>query len=412
MFRTKAFFILCLLIPVSVSAQVSVDSIKNTLSAFSAAVKAKDMALIQESVAEDFAIHTDSWPSAAGLLDIILNNQSVESVELLSEEVQHQEDYVLADARISLSDGKQHESKIAFDQANKILFVDHFDRLFGSSRFRESVFVGTLPFEQEGLSIILKLRLNESDRWLRFLLDTGADGMAIRKSLADSLGVAVSHSQNAHVVGGQQQIEISRGNRVHLSDSVVLNDQNMALFPEVGHGVDGIIGLNLMRRYVVHVHYDRREIDLYSFGNREWEGMKIPVATPHSLISLPCRVNLLGDKELSGHVIMDTGADYYLILFSQFVRKNRLLLSGFKPESQAATVSLGISTPVYNGKAAEFRLGDGFVDRNIPITLQASTGSDRPRPGLPDGSLGIGFFGRFNFTIDLLGKHIYLIERQ
>ena len=54
---------------------------------------------------------------------------------------------------------------------------------------------------------------------------------------------------------------------------------------------------------------------------------------------------------------MDTGANYYLIAFSRFVRQNRLLLSGFKPEGNGATVSLGHSTPVFYGHARSLKVG-------------------------------------------------------
>ncbi|MDR3297399.1 MAG: aspartyl protease family protein, partial [Prevotellaceae bacterium] len=46
-----------------------------------------------------------------------------------------------------------------------------------------------IPFERDSSSIVVHLQLNNSQRSLRFLFDTGADGMALRKSLADSLGI-------------------------------------------------------------------------------------------------------------------------------------------------------------------------------------------------------------------------------
>ena len=59
-----------------------------------------------------------------------------------------------------------------------------------------------IPFETEHGSIILKVRLNNNSRILRLLFDTGADGMAIDQSTADSIGLKISRKQNATVVGG------------------------------------------------------------------------------------------------------------------------------------------------------------------------------------------------------------------
>lgn len=134
--------------------------------------------------------------------------------------------------------------------------------------------------------------------------------------------------------------------------------------------------------------------------------------TPYGLILLPSSINLTGDKVTDGNFIMDTGAAYYLILFSPFVHANRLLQSGFRPESQARTVSLGISSLVYNGKCNELLIGDYFVDNNIPITLQTdSKENSNISQSSPDGSLGVNFFSKFNFIIDLLKNEVHLIKR-
>lgn len=400
--------------PLAVTAQVNIDSIKVDLSTFSAGLKAKDHTIVQKAVAPEFGIYTYTWPSAQSLLTQIWESQEICSLELSSERLYEEEGKFVVDAVFTLSNQTRQNSKIGFNRDHKIVFVDYFDRLFGSSRYTESVRVATLPFENSESSIILTLQLNASQRPLRFLLDTGADGMAIRKTLADSLGLTVTHTQQAHVVGGQQQIEISKGNTVQLSESLVLNNQNIALFPRVRHQMDGIIGLNLIKRYITEINYDKSEISFYTFGNRKYEkkDITLPVKTPYGLILMPGSINLTGDQVTGGNFIMDTGAAYYLILFSPFVYANSLLQSGFKPESQAQTVSLGISSLVYNGKCNELLLGDDFVDKNIPITLQAGSKENSTiPPSSPDGSLGVKFFSKFNFIIDLLKNEVHLIKR-
>ena len=100
-----------------------------------------------------------------------------------------------------------------------------------------------------------------------------------------------------------------------------------------------------------------------------------------------------------------------MIAFSRFVRQNRLLLSGFKPEGSGATVSLGHSTPVFYGHARSLKVGS-VVSKNVPVTLQASTGGDSSNHTDVDGSIGIQFFSDFNFTIDLLRKVVHLSPRK
>ncbi|MDR0688195.1 MAG: retroviral-like aspartic protease family protein [Prevotellaceae bacterium] len=273
-----------------------------------------------------------------------------------------------------------------------------------------------IPFELWDGHIVVSLRLNGSATALRFLFDTGADGMAIRAALADSVGLTVTHRQSADVVGGSVQIAVSAANTVRLTDSFSLKSQSIALFPTVRHGLDGVIGLNLAASHAVSVDFDEKQIRLSPFGapRRNGKATAIPIADGHKLVMLQGTLNIVGKKEVAGSFIFDTGANYHLIAFSRFVRKNRLLLTGFQPEGQASTVSMGRATPVFYGKARSFRLAPDLAFADMPVTLQASTGTgsaDSTRY-TPDGSVGIKLIQNFNFTVDLQQRELRLYPRK
>ncbi|MDR1762559.1 MAG: retroviral-like aspartic protease family protein [Dysgonamonadaceae bacterium] len=269
-----------------------------------------------------------------------------------------------------------------------------------------------VKFELDSGRIIVPVRLNDSQRTLRFLFDTGADGMAIRQSLADSLNLPESHSQSANIVGGTAKISISRGNSVHIGDTLTLPEQSIALFPEISGDLDGILGLNPAYRYITEVNFDRQEIRLYSFGKFQYpeNGEFITMKDSTNIILIPATLNIVGKKDAEGFFVFDTGASYHLIGFSRFVRKNRLLLTGFKPESEASTVSMGHATPVFNGKAFQFRL-NRFTFDQMPVTLQASS-SRNDSADTPDGSIGIFIINRFNFVIDKKQRTVFLSPRE
>jgi predicted aspartyl protease len=265
-----------------------------------------------------------------------------------------------------------------------------------------------IPFQSDSGKIIIPLRLNNYKTTLHFLFDTGANGIAIRKSLADSLQLPKNYEQEASFVGGNARISISSGNTIHLSENLVLDNQSIALFDAIDEKTDGIIGLNLAQKYRIGVDFDKRQITLSDYGNpaEDIQGEVLPIIYDQ-IVRLPVTLNLTGDKAISGNFIFDTGANYHIIAFSRFVRKNRLLLSGFKPEGQSATVSMGHATTVFSGKARQFELTPDLVFTDIPIALQAS--SDRNyAEDFPDGSIGIFLINRYNFTLDLLDKKLYL----
>jgi predicted aspartyl protease len=341
----------------------------------------------------------------------VLNKNLVENIDFVAMDTAYN-DIATVKARIKTADNSDSESLVAFDNNHKIVFIDYLDRLYGVSRYNASERKVVVPFEFDSAYIVVPLRLNDSDVVLRFLLDTGADGMAIRKTLSDSLNLLITSSQTADIVGGRMTIDISSGNTVHLTDSFALHNQRIAVFENIGHGLDGIIGLNIAMNYITSVDFDKKQIVLSTFGDYKYDvkGEVIKIKNRYNVITLTGTLNIVGKEDVVGDFIFDSGAHYSVIAFSGFVRKNRLLLSGFKPEGQSSTVSMGHSTPVFEGKMHRFALSPNMVFTDIPVTLQAST-SKNDDGKIPSGSIGIQLICNFNFTIDLLKKEIFFVSR-
>lgn len=274
--------------------------------------------------------------------------------------------------------------------------------------------VATIPFEVINGSIVLKVKINNHEKPLRLLFDTGADGMAIDKSLADSLGLKITRSNNASVVGGNMKIEVSDGNDVLLENGFVLKNQGIAIFPQMRDHLDGLIGNTMTRNYIVKVDFNKYQLSLFEFDQYEYEkgGTIIPITIPSGLFIIPGNVEIVAGKSSSGNFVFDSGASYNLICFRPFVRQHKLLTSGFQPEYQASTVSMGIASPTFNGKANSFSFANTAPIKNLPITLMAGGGQNENwSPGF-DGSIGMGFISRYNFTINRKKNEIYLVPNH
>lgn len=281
------------------------------------------------------------------------------------------------------------------------------------SVFAKAKEVARIPFESRNGTIILTVKLNDFPRPLRLLFDTGADGMAVGQSLADSIGLKIARTQKASVVGGTMDISVSTGNTVHMGNFDFKN-QSIAIFKEMHkEGTDGIIGNTLARHYIVKVDYDRKEMLLYNFGDfEEKTGTAISFSIPSGLFIIPGTLSITADQPHSGNFVFDTGAAYSLICFRPFVKQHRLLLSGFKAESHGSTTSMGVTTPTFAGKAAAFSFSNVPALRNMSVTLMAGGGqSESWNPGF-DGSIGVGLISKYNFTINMQKKEIYIIPNQ
>ena len=299
----------------------------------------------------------------------------------------------------------------SFAYANKefqLMYLDLFDQLYGMNRYQSSKLVAKIPFETEHGSIVLKVKINGSQQVLRLLFDTGADGIALKESLADSIGLKRSSEQNASVVGGQMKISISEGNVLQLGD-FEWKDQRIAIFKEMGKDVDGILGNGLAKKYITKVDFDLKELSLYDFGDYTYPqpGVAVPVTVPSGLFIIPGVLGVTAGQSLPGSFVFDSGAAYHLICFRPFVKQHRLLVGGFKSEYHSSTTSMGISTPTFSGKASTFAFSHMPEIKNMPVSLMAGGGqSEDWKPGF-DGSIGIRLISRYNFTINLQRKEIY-----
>lgn len=366
---------------------------------------------IMENLSTKFSIAAYSRPSTDRMLKAILERYACDSLQLKKEVKQNGNVQLTV---IPFSKGKAgKESTIYTDAQYKILYTDIFDQLYGMNRYKKSVLVAKIPFEVHDGAIILTVKVNNNQRPLKLLFDTGADGMAITKALADSIGIKASKQQNTSVVGGNMQISVSEGNTIQL-DTFKLKNQSFAIFPEMHKGSDGIIGNSIAKNYITKVDFDKKELSLYNFGDYEYQdqGKSVPVSVPAGLFIIPGEVSVMPGQENAGEFVFDTGASYNLICFRPFVKKNKLLVSGFKPEYNGTTTSMGISTPTYSGRAAAFSLSNMPKLTNFPVTLMAGGGqSESWNPGF-DGSIGIRTIGRYNFTINLQKKEIHFVPNH
>ncbi|MGM9476554.1 aspartyl protease family protein [Pedobacter sp. GSP4] len=406
--KTKAILFLGVLF---LSLQVRAQHAKGVIESMNQMFAQKSADPVMANLSGSFSIAAYTRPSTDRMLKTIIDRYACDSIQLKDEV---KENGMIQLTVIPFNKGKAGKaSNIYTDDAYKLLYVDLFDQLYGMNRYKKSVMVAKIPFEVQDGSIILTVKVNASDRPLKLLFDTGADGMAITKTLADSVGIKASRQQNTSVVGGNMQISVSEGNTIKL-DTFVLKNQSFALFPEMHKGSDGIIGNSIAKSYITKVDFDKKELSLYSFGDYQYEdqGISVPVTLPAGLFIIPGEVSVTPGQTNTGEFVFDTGASYNLICFRPFVKKNKLLVSGFKPEYNGTTTSMGMSTPTYSGRAAAFSFAKMPKLSNFPITLMAGGGqSENWNPGF-DGSIGIRTIGRYNFTINMQKKEIHFVPNH
>lgn len=366
----------------------------------------KDTAIITAELAPNFSIAGHTGQGANFRLNQIVKNYPLKAVHILSDKKTKRGS--LLQIEVTDTKGKTTSNQALVDKDGKLIYFSLFDQLYGLKREIQPKLRAVIPFENKNGSIYLQVKINGYEKPLRLLFDTGADGMALNQQLADAIGLKVTRENNASVVGGNTKIQVSDNNNI-LLDTLKLTGQGIAIFPEMGKEGDGIIGNTLIRQFITHIDYDKNTLSLYDFGDFQYKGKGtvVPITMPAGVMILPGQLEIVKDKSYSGHFVFDTGASYDLICFRPFVRQNKLLVSGFKPEAQAATVSMGVSSPTFSGKSYQFAISPLPAMQGLPVTLMGgSAGNEQWQPGF-DGSIGVRLLSRYNITINLAESEVY-----
>jgi predicted aspartyl protease len=202
---------------------------------------------------------------------------------------------------------------------------------------------------------------------LRFLLDTGASNSAIDRRVADRLGL---HGQPARVINFDKTVllestkvqEMTFGPQ-RISDARVLIE-DLAYLRSTGLKVDGVIGLDQLRKQSFLVDYAR---DHVVFGSAATGGM-------HAARMRVDAKSISVEVELDARpvwLVADTGARG-IVLYEDTVKD---MLANYHVEGRTGEVSLG--GPLENHMAIVPRLRLGGQDLNREVVLISAPGAKR-----------------------------------
>lgn len=376
------------------------------------AFKEKNFNKINHYIDSNFSIGAYSGEPSHNLLTQLVNYPVFDSIVYVSSK---RIDTIFRITSIIYAQNQKKDTTALYVDVNqKIKYIDFFDKAYGLDRYQKSRLVAKIPFEIHNGSILLKIYINDHAKPLRMLFDTGADGMAVSKELAGTLGLNITEKQNTSIVGGSTPISVSKGNRIKMNDTFV-GLYNIAVFEKFEHDCDGIFGNNIARKYIVEVDYEKQEISLYNFGDYQYSfaGNPIKVGVADGNVTIKGLLNMAPKQAVEGNFTFDTGASYSLICFSPFVKSNRLLVNGFKPLYQSSTISMGQATPTFSGEAKSFCIGSrSDCVLSLPITLMAGNVDGRIGKEASNGSIGSRLISRYNFVLNLQKQEILLTKNK
>src|SRR5688572_27154300 len=191
-----------------------------------------------------------------------------------------------------------------------------------------------IPFELVTRHIVLKVRVNNS-RPLSFILDTGDKFAVIELNRAKELGLDLHGQVRLSGAGAETSTgAFVRGSSFTLQGLPGFSQPVRLALPigrlalRFGHDLDGIIGTDFIKEFVVEIDYQARVMRLHDKSKFTYNGRGavIPIqmdSAGHPI--LEAEVTPIGGEPIRGKFVMDLGSGAALALYSPFVRKRELL---------------------------------------------------------------------------------------
>ena len=210
-----------------------------------------------------------------------------------------------------------------------------------------------------GYLVVARGSVNNAEN-LRFLLDTGASNTAIDRHVAERLGL---RGQRAKVINFDKTVALESAEVQEMTfgpdrvSNVRVMIEDLGYLRSTGVHVDGVIGLDQLRRQSFLIDYARGRV---AFG---------PAAATAGMRGVPMRADARSvsvEVELGARpvwMVADTGARG-IVLYEDTVKD---LLANYRVEERTGVVSLG--GPLENRIAivARLRLGGQELDREVVL---------------------------------------------
>jgi len=268
----------------------------------------------------------------------------------------------------------------------------------------------TLPFELLNNHIYVQVKVNGKGPY-RFLCDTGGENV-ITPELARALDLKTEGALQGRGVGEKSEdVALTKVDSVALG-AVTLTNQVFAVFPMAalskveGIEVDGLVGYELFKRFIVKVDYEnsRLTFTLPSAFAVHGEGTVVPFRFNGRIPQVDGEID-----GIKGTFDIDTGSRSSLDLMAPFVEAHNLSAK-YQPKFEAMTgYGFGGAARSAVSRAALLKLGT--VEVREPVTELTLQKKGSLTSQYVAGNVGAGVLKRFNITFDYARQQL-ILERN
>ncbi|MEQ9307011.1 MAG: aspartyl protease family protein [Marinoscillum sp.] len=276
--------------------------------------------------------------------------------------------------------------------------------------------ITTTSFELFGDHIFITLSVDDSEP-VDFIFDT-ADGLAvIDVDVAKKLNLKMDHKSSKTSALGSISGALIEHNKIEIND-IKLDDVELYttdldhLERTIGRNIDGIIGYDLLKNYVVTVDYSDMTLKLYSksgfYYTGSGEGFKFSLV--NYIPTIEASVTLNNDEKYTEQFFLNTGAGTTMDFNSPFASKHDVIAKTGDHYSYPVSGLGKEETMHYEGRVKKFSIGS-FDIEDLPIGIsQAKQGIQHNKKAA--GIIGNEVLKHFNITYDYNASMVYLVANE
>jgi hypothetical protein len=274
--------------------------------------------------------------------------------------------------------------------------------------------VAVIPFRLYGHHVVIPAMVSGSSDTLHFIFDTGTEVTVLHYGLADTLGV--QGKQKAGVTATSNlmlKVNTATLNVLYLGKArLPFLKVYLENIPEFRNGplkIDGFVGIDLLKAYIVKIDYTRQQLVLYPYGKTipGTAGMQqIPFEINFRTPVITSAITLPNGQSLSGNYHLTTGGDYGILFNWPYTEKNRL-------NEQLVTLSTDrvrdlLKTYDYVNSSIPSLGISSFRLNNVPVSYCRDVNDDSPIMEIA-GAIGCHVWKQFSTVIiNYNQKELYL----
>ncbi|RFS23431.1 hypothetical protein DVR12_10475 [Chitinophaga silvatica] len=268
--------------------------------------------------------------------------------------------------------------------------------------------IAIIPFQLIDKQVVIPVLASGSTDTLHFIFDTGAEVTVLNFATANKLKlkgsgeVFMSGINNLMVKTSSVSINALyiREVRMPYVKAYLENLSNLG-------AIDGIIGIALLKPYIVKIDYRKQELVLYKSG-------KTPIGNTGRLLHfqlnyttpvIDASIQLSDGRRLPGHYHITTGGDYGVLFNWPYVDKNKL--NTILPTINTDPVRDVVKTLYYiNSTIPSLELG-GHSIKQVPVSYCKDIDDLGVFTEIA-GSIGYDIWKQFTLTINYDKQELYL----